>query len=213
MHFVHKKAPCETECVSMSQKDTKKKGRRAYLDDFHKTLSGEYVYRGATYTFNGTKEQRRHLYYKLLAIGIVLAAAGLTSGSITAPGALNCFYVVIPFVTALIASLSLLWALCKLWFGGSPLREYIYTATVEQFRPRSILAAVSAGCAIVGEILFVILNGAQGMVATMLLFLLCQAVILAGSLLWLRIVKRFSWTKNEPAEAGAPPATRPQGDT
>ena len=201
MHYAHKNIPCETECVTMSQKDTKKKGRRAYLNDFHKTLSGEYVYRGATYTFNGTKEQRLHLYYKLLTVGIVLAAAGITSGCITAPGTINCFYVVIPFVAALIASISLIWALCRLWIGGSPLREYIYTATVEQFRPRAVIAAIAAGCAIVGELVFVALNGAQGMIATMLLFLFCQAVILAGALLWYRLTKTFGWTKHEPDKA------------
>ena len=48
----------------MSHTEKPKKGRRAYLNDFHRTLSGEYVYQGVTYTFEGNKKQRLHLYYK-----------------------------------------------------------------------------------------------------------------------------------------------------
>ena len=182
----------------MSQTGKPKKGRRAYLNDFQQTLSGEYVYQGVTYTFEGSKKQRMHLYLKLLALGLVMAAAGITAGSISAPGSLNCFYVVIPFVIALMASLSLLWGLCRLWAGGSPLREYIYQATLDQFPPRGTLTAVCAGCALVGETVYVIRNGTGGLVGGMILFLFCHAVILAGSILWIHTTENSCWIKNEP---------------
>lgn len=181
----------------MSHTEKPKKGRRAYLNDFHRTLSGEFVYQGVTYTFEGTKKQRMHLYYKLLGIGLVMAAAGIVSGSISAPGSLNCFYVVAPYVISLLSSFSLLWGLGRLWAGGSPLREYIYQATMDQFQPRGTLTAVSAGCALVGETVYVILNGTEGLLLGMILFLICQALLLAGSILWIHTTENSGWIKND----------------
>ena len=189
--------PVKTERSLMSQTEKPKKGRRAYLNDFHRTLSGEYVYQGVTYTFEGNKKQRLHLYYKLLAISVVLAAAGIVSGCISAPGTLNCFYVLLPYMISFMTSLSLIWGLCRLWAGGSPLREYIYQATMDQFQPRGTLTAVSAGCAVVGETIYVIRNGAQGMVSGMILFLICQALVLASSIFWVHLTENSCWIKNE----------------
>lgn len=36
-----------------------RRGRRAYLDDFRQTVTGEYIYIGATYAFQGTAECRK----------------------------------------------------------------------------------------------------------------------------------------------------------
>ena len=194
---MHKLFILQTGAWPMPQNSKPKRNKRAYLNDFHQTLSGEYVYQGATYTFEGSKKERMHLYYKLLAIGAVLAAAGVTSGCITAPGTLNCFYVLIPYMAAFLASASLIWGLCRLWAGGSPLRDYLYQATLDQFQTRGMLTAICAGCAIVGEIVYVIRNGSQGLVSGMILFLLCQAVTVAGSLLWIRTTENSCWVKNE----------------
>lgn len=181
----------------MAHNQPEKKNRKAYLNDFHQSLSGEYIYRGVTYTFEGSRKERFHLYYKLLALGLMIAAAGLVSGCITAPGTLNCFYVLVPYMSSFIASFSLLWGLCRLWAGGSPLREYIYQATLDQFQIRGILTAIGAGCAIVGEVVYVLRNGNQGLVSGMILFLVCQALVLTGSILWIHTTENSSWIKNE----------------
>ena len=92
--------------ISMAHQQSPRKNRKAYLNDFHQSLSGEYIYCGVTYTFEGTRKQRFHLYYKLLALSVVMAAAGLVSGCITAPGTLNCFYVLIPYMISFMATIS-----------------------------------------------------------------------------------------------------------
>ena len=43
----------------MAEKNKKKKGRRAYLDDFQTTVSGEMIYCGAYYGFQGGDRARR----------------------------------------------------------------------------------------------------------------------------------------------------------
>ena len=68
MHFMHKLFILQTGAWPMPQNSKPKRNKRAYLNDFHQTLSGEYVYQGATYTFEGSKKERMHLYYKLLAM-------------------------------------------------------------------------------------------------------------------------------------------------
>ena len=51
MHFMHKLFILQTGAWPMPQNSKPKRNKRAYLNDFHQTLSGEYVYQGATYTF------------------------------------------------------------------------------------------------------------------------------------------------------------------
>lgn len=181
----------------MAYHQPEKRNRKAYLDDFHRSLSGEYIYHGVTYTFEGTRKERYHLYYKLLTLSLVLAVAGVVTGCIRAPGALNCFYVLGPYLVSFIASGYLIWGLCRMWHGGSPLREYIYQATLDQFRNRGILTAVSAGCAVVGEIVYVILHGTEDLISGMILFLVCQALVLVCSLLWIHLTENSCWVKNE----------------
>ena len=43
----------------------------------------------------------------------------------------------------------------------------------------------------------VIRNGAQGMVSGMILFLICQALVLASGILWIHITENSGWIKNE----------------
>lgn len=171
----------------------KRRGRRAYLNDFQSTVNGEYIYAGRVYAFDGTTKDWRRFIGTLMGLGALLAAAAVTAGSIPAPGTMDCFYVLGPYIASLFSAGSLLWGLCRMAAGGERLREYIYNKTVPQFTPRAMATAICAGCALLGELVFVLLNGAAGLVPGMVLFLLCEAVLLAGSLLWRRLVERQSW--------------------
>ena len=88
MHIMHKQAITQNGAGSPMSNQTEKRpgGRRAYLNDFHQTLSGEFVYEGALYTFEGTPRQRRMLYLRLAALGLVMSAAGVVCGCIYASG-------------------------------------------------------------------------------------------------------------------------------
>ena len=95
------------------------------------------------------------------------------------------------------ASVSLLWGLARLAWAGSPLRAYIYQATMDQFPVRTTLAAITSGAAIVGEVVYVCLHGAGELAAGMAVFLLCQGLVLAGALLWRRLTENSCWIKSE----------------
>ena len=120
----------------MAEKNKKKKGRRAYLDDFQTTVSGEMIYCGAYYGFQGGDRARRRFLLKLAAASAVAAVFSVLSGCVPAPGTLNCFYVLLPLLGSILSAVSVLWAAIRLIGGGETLREYVYTATVEELMDR-----------------------------------------------------------------------------
>lgn len=81
-----------------------RKGRRAYLDDFRRTVDGEYIYIGATYAFQGEQSTRKRglLRWGILAVGMV--ACAIVGGCIRAPGTVNCAYVLIPYAVGILAA-------------------------------------------------------------------------------------------------------------
>lgn len=174
----------------------KKRGRRAYLDDFQVTVSGEYIYVGDTYAFQGSKQAHRRLLFQLGGLSLAMVAATVTAGCIRAPGTLNCGYIVIPYVVSLVSAISLVWALIQLATAGTTLRSYVHHRTVEAFPTRSMLTVICSSISILGELLYVLLNGTEGMAGGMLLFLFCQAAVLTGALLWRRLTDRIVWVRS-----------------
>ena len=102
----------------MAEKNKKKKGRRAYLDDFQTTVSGEMIYCGAYYGFQGGDRARRRFLLKLAAASAVAAVFSVLSGCVPAPGTLNCFYVLLPLLGSILSAVSVLWAVIRLIAGG-----------------------------------------------------------------------------------------------
>lgn len=177
-----------------------RRGRRAYLDDFRQTVTGEYIYIGATYAFQGTAECRKKglLRWGLLAVG--MAAVAVVGGCISAPGTTHCAYILLPYVLALLSAWSVLWGFARLAKGGDPLRSYVYDATVRQFRLRTILTAVGSAGAVVGELCYVIIYGTMGMLPGMLIFLATQLAVLVMALLWRPLGRDMVWNLQDGGE-------------
>ena len=178
----------------------RKKKRWGYLNDFQRTASGEYVYVGPTYHCQGEASVRRRgiLRWGILAVGMTVCT--VLGGFILAPGTANCGYILIPYVLAFLAACSVLWGFVRLAAGKDPLRSYIYEATVKQFPLRTILTAVGAAGALVGEVVYVALNGTQGLVAGMMIFLISEAAALIMALLWRPLGRNMKWEYKEGAE-------------
>lgn len=174
--------------------------RRAYLDDFRRTVSGEYIYIGKTYAFSGTKKERKRGLILWGLQAVVMAAMAMVGGCIYAPGLSYCAYILIPYVAGLLAAWSVLWGFVRLAWGGDPLREYVYSATVKQFRLRTVLAAVCSAAAIAAEILYVALHGVMDMLPGMVIFLVSQMVVLILALLWQPLGRNMAWELQENSE-------------
>ena len=179
----------------MAGSRSNKKGRRAYLDDFQTTVSGEMIYCGAYYVYQGRTEARKGFLLKVTAASAVAAVFSVLSGCVPAPGTLNCFYVLLPLLGSILSAISVLWAAVRLISGGEQLREYVYTATVEAFPMRTALSVGFSGLSILGELLFLLLNGAEGNFFAPALFLLGQGLCLLCSLLCRKRTSAARWQR------------------
>ena len=179
----------------MADNEKKKKGRRAYLDDFQTTVSGEMIYCGSYYAFQGGARARKRFLLKMAALSGAAVVLSVLSGCVPAPGTLNSFYVLLPLLGSILSAVSVLWAVIRLIAGGEELREYIYSATMEEFPLRTALCMGFAGLGLVGELLYLVLHGMEGKLFGMLIFLLCQLLVLLLSIFCRRTAKAAAWKR------------------
>ncbi|SDF79680.1 hypothetical protein [Marvinbryantia formatexigens] len=154
----------------------KKKGRRAHLDAFKKNEKGEYIYTGKLYAFDETVIRWKTAVIRLGAAWAVLMAAMIINGCIPAPGMAGCFYVLLPYAAQVVSAAALGVALLSVATAGNPLREYQYEAAVKKIPMRSRLAAIFAGASVLGELLYLIQNGAGNAAGMAALFLVLEVI-------------------------------------
>lgn len=173
--------------------DKKRRGRRAYLDDFVRDLNGRYSYQGAHYRYTGSLPRGRALaWLGGLAAGALalLLAAGMLDG----PGLGRCFYVLIPYAAAFVLAVWVAYTVGRLAKGGDPLREYVLEQTARRLPGRSLAAAVLAAAAAAGGALYLALNGPGWHRAA---FILLNAGAFAAQLAMRRVMSRMDWEKAE----------------
>lgn len=175
------------------QENKKRRGRRAYLEDFHKTATGDYVYEGATHPYPAQKLSRRQALARLWTAAAAMAALALLGGCLPAAGMQNTFYVILPWAAGLISAGAVVWLMCRLSAGGDPLRDYVYTATVQRFGQRGVAVTVCAGLTLTGELLCLALQGPGERLPGSLALLASQGLLLAAGLWWLHFTRRLKW--------------------
>lgn len=171
--------------------EKKKKSRRAYLDSFKKKSDGTYVYEGIYYVFAGVNLRRDVIL--LCILGAAMLAAVIAAGCVSAPGTGTSFYVLLPYAANLVAVISVCWGIGRLAAGGDSLREYVYHATVRQIPGRAVFAALCAGVATAGEIVFVFRNGIDGKSTGCTLFLGLEIAVLILSVCICKCVLQMRW--------------------
>ena len=138
--------------------EKKRRGRRAYLDDYQALADGRIVYTGKVYSYAGSTDWKK----ELLALWLRAGSAGvcvIAAGTIPASGMMNTFYVIVPWVFSFIGAGSVIWALCRMTHHGEHLEEYVLKATVRALPVRTAFTAVCAAVAVLGQALCLILNG------------------------------------------------------
>ena len=111
----------------MQQKKTRR--GREYLNDFRRDVNGSYLYQGSYRRYTGSMPyaKLRGLLWALCGGALAALAA---AGMVPAPGAMQQFYVLLPYAGALVAGISAVWALARMSRGGARLRSYVYEETV-----------------------------------------------------------------------------------
>lgn len=87
---------------------------------------------------------------------------------------------------------SMLWSMGRLSMGGDPLREYIYLSCADALPFRAALTAVFSLGAMLGELLFLLLQGSSQNLGWSLLFVLLQGAAAAVAFF---IRKKFAGLK------------------
>jgi len=178
-------------------KQRKPPKRRAYLNEFHQTLDGGYVYTGAHWNADPTK--RLALLRRLWPAALLLSVAAVVPGCLPAPWMMNTAYVVLPYALDVVASGYFVWRLIRLTSGGNPMRDYTYQKTVPGFRASALFPLGCSALAAVGLAVYLLLHGPSNAWPQALLSLICY-----GSQILLSLFLRSTdplpvWTRDEPA--------------
>ncbi len=176
--------------------EKRKKGRRAHLGGFAPTAAGEYVYTGSHYAYveQGAGFKRFLTVQWALALGCLGCAVG--SGCVSGPGMGNTFYVIVPWAGALIAAVSVVWAVARMAYWGTPLRDYVYEKTVLALPVRcKIAAALAAATGILSGVSLVLDGMGQADVFGVCAFFSLQVGMIFCALALLFLEKKQKWEK------------------
>lgn len=182
------------------QKDSgkTKRNRRAYLNDFKKNSEGTYEYQGQIYVWEASPGTCRKERIILGTAGLAAAVCILLAGCLSAPGMMNCVYVILPYTVSFVCGFSTLWGLARLLKTGQELRAYVYEATVIQVPRRASGTILGAAVTILNECIYLFLHGAEGQMEQALLFLGANGIAIAALFLLAKRVKNIKWRKVYP---------------
>ena len=172
-------------------KDKKRRGRRAYLNDFERDLTGSYHYRGAHYRYAGSLPRGRALA-RLWGLSLFTLAALLGAGLLDGPGLGRCFYVLIPYAAACVGAVSVVYTVGRLTANGDPLREYVLEQTARKLPVRGGLTRLLAALSAVGGVVFILSSGPNW---ERVVFVLLCAAAFAAQLALGRQMKDMDWQK------------------
>ena len=167
--------------------------RHSKLEYFQRNAAGEYIYTGKHMSYVSTEKSRKRLLLELWGLGTAGTICLLLSGFLPLRSFRGCFYVLLPYMIALVAAISCLWTIGELTGGGDPLRQYVHDATVLKLPGRAMVSAVAALACISGEIVSCALNGADGEIGALIAFCLLLAVGAGAMVLLRRRIRGAVW--------------------
>lgn len=173
-----------------SEKKKKRPFRKAYLDDFHRNVAGEYIYTGPTRAWGSPRGRTLRRLWPLALLALAAAVAG---GCIPGCGMEQYPWSLVPYTVTLVLSFVQAWKLYKLTEGGDPVREYVWKSSAGWLPPLGLLTAASALVTAAAELVNLFLPGFSGNISMVIVFLLLKLTVAAASLLMRRTVLRLEW--------------------
>ncbi|MBQ9393722.1 MAG: hypothetical protein IJU18_07025 [Oscillospiraceae bacterium] len=171
----------------------KERGRRSHLNDFHMDVSGQYVYTGAMYHYDGPLSEKDFVT-RVTVLSAVMTVAVIAAGCLPTPAMLNSFYVILPFVGEVCCAMLSVWATVRLLWHEPDLRSYVYRATVGSLPTKLLFTACFAILCAAAQVAFISLYGFRGAPALSLVPFLLKAAV-AASALWLRwLIRHSRWS-------------------
>lgn len=193
----------------MADLSTKRKNmfqrRHAYLDDFRKTVSGEYVYAGKLYSYAGEKTKNSALL-RILPFAIIPFLIILACGFFHVSGMSSCAYVLLPYTVAVIISAVALWAFVHLMITKEPIRHYIFKETVPRFRRCALLTLIFSAATLIGDIVYVSINGFLTYRTGTIVFMILHVIAIACAVFSFTSFRKIKWNFYDPETDTVSPA-------
>ena len=136
----------------------KRKGRRAFLEDFEKQTDGTYKYIGVVWKTKMGQEDFIKRMKVLLVLGILCLVIPLAGGFVPAEGLLNTFYVILPYTAVLVAGITILWGQASWYYHGAQLRDYVYEKTVKALPGRLMAGVICGSIACLGTTVHIVVQ-------------------------------------------------------
>ena len=176
----------------LKDKEKRRKNRYSYLDDFKMTSSGKYEYMGRMWEYTGEYDFKELKKLFLILVFIVLIFS-VSSGFIATPGASYKGYILVPYSLELVGVLVTAFKLVSMFRKGEKLRDYEYKSLRKQLSFYYWLTAVGSAVSLIGEIVFLILNGAEGKVFLAILYIVSRLICTLLTIYALKSLKMLNY--------------------
>ena len=174
--------------------EKKRRGRRAYLNDYKPDGKGGYEYRGKLYSFDGGKDAHRAY------IRLSLAAAVLTLALTVVPEVLPSVPVsrypltAVFWLGTLFTSGLGAYYIWKTAWGGDPIREHIYNKTTARIPLFYLLLACFAFALAAEEIIYLVIAGLAESAVLSLIRPVMACLCGISALVYHLYAKKSSWS-------------------
>ena len=140
------------------QQPEKKKSRRSYIENIHRTADGGIIYTGPCFEYDEETNKRGSVLLRLWLLALPAIAACIISGCITTPFIGSVFYKITLGAEFVFICL-ITWAICRITGNGRVIRDYVRRQTFGALSVLSWIAVGSAGIGLIGATVFIIVNG------------------------------------------------------
>lgn len=168
----------------------KRKYWNDYLNNTRLNDKGEYSYTGGYYEIKGGKETS----IKALVLAALMSLFSVLGGIMPASGAMETWYVIIPYALTVILSCFCFYYTIK-WFywGGVKLREHVYERTIPRLVTTSRGVGIAGIISLVTETLYLITHGLGEHGKGAIILIIC--VILTSAIGWFlfKFIKSQEW--------------------
>ena len=177
----------------------KAKGKYAHLNDYKLTDDGTYEYAGVYHEWVDEADADAYARKAKLFMGIAIACLAV-AGCVPAPGTFGAFYVVIPFLCAVIGVVLSATSIVRIVREGARLRDHIYEKSVPMLPAKLAIGGAGALSSAMGELAYLLVMTPEGNVAFAVVFVLVMIVAGAALLVLLNasmpLVRGEAWRRS-----------------
>lgn len=179
----------------MAQKE-KKPGKREHLKDFYRDVSGKYVYGGTTYTCTMQPEAYKKTILRMWLCSGAAFIAQIIAGCVPSAGMSEGFLVLPLYLGAIISCGMVCWALWELTSGETPVRAYVYDASIKKLPGRCNAGMLFCALTLMGLVLDMWMHGiGRGKVWATVLFVAIQVGAASALFLVKKNLQTLEWVK------------------